>query len=72
MTDSRFTGKVEWFSPKKGFGFISRDDNEKDLFVHYSNISMEGYKELKAGQLVSFGIGKNNRGPQAIEVEILG
>jgi len=74
MTDAgkRLTGKVVWFNARKGFGFVSRDDGGGDIFVHYSNVNMEGFKELISGQLVSFAIGKNNRGPQAVEVEIIG
>lgn len=74
MTDvgKRLTGKVVWFNDKKGFGFIARDDGGGDLFVHFSNIQVEGFKSLTSGQLVSFGIGRNNRGPQAVEVEVIG
>lgn len=68
----RYTGKVVWFNDKKGFGFISRDDGGGDTFVHFSNIRAEGFKSLTADQLVSFAIGKNNRGPQAIDVEVIG
>lgn len=71
MTESKtFTGKVCWFS-KNGIGFITRDDGQKDLFVHWTNIEMEGFKTLKAGQVVSFEIGANDRGPQAVKVKIL-
>jgi CspA family cold shock protein len=72
MSNERLTGKVAWFNDKKGFGFITRDDGQGDLFVHYSNIQVEGFKSLVAEQLVSFEIGKNNRGPQAISVDIIG
>lgn len=66
-----FVGKVVWFSGPKNYGFISRE-NEKDLFVHFSDIEMEGYKTLKEEQIVSFSIGKNNRGePKAIHVKII-
>ena len=46
------TGQVKWFNNAKGFGFILPDDGGADLFAHYSAISMDGYKTLKAGQLV--------------------
>ena len=46
-------GKVKWFNADKGYGFISREDGD-DLFVHYSEIQMEGYKTLKEGARVSF------------------
>jgi len=48
------TGQVKWFNNAKGFGFILPDDGGADLFAHYSAISMDGYKTLKAGQLVTF------------------
>ena len=46
-------GTVKWFDVRKGYGFISDEDGE-DCFVHFSNINMEGFKRLKAGQTVSF------------------
>jgi CspA family cold shock protein len=49
-----FTGVVAWFNTKKGFGFIVRDDGETDIFAHYSDIAMEGYKIIMAGDKVSF------------------
>lgn len=48
------TGQVKWFNNAKGFGFILPDNGGSDLFAHYSAISMDGYKTLKAGQLVTF------------------
>ena len=48
------TGQVKWFNNAKGFGFILPDEGGEDLFAHYSAIGMEGYKTLKAGQMVSF------------------
>ncbi len=47
-------GSVKWFSDKLGYGFIVCDDLDKDVFVHYSEIQMDGYKSLKEGDLVSF------------------
>lgn len=67
-----YQGTVEWFSPQKGFGFIKRDeDNSADMFVHYSNIAMEGYKTLEKGWRVEFTMGANKRGPQAEDVKII-
>ena len=65
------TGVVCWFDPKKGIGFITKDDNSGDLFVHYSNVQMEGFKTLKPGQKVSFALGENHHGPQAVDVKVL-
>lgn len=50
------TGKVKWFNNAKGFGFINEDGKDEDLFAHFSAINMEGYKTLKAGQVVTFDI----------------
>ena len=65
------TGVVAWFSSARGIGFITRDNGDKDLFVHWSNIEMEGYKTLKAGQSVSFTIGENHQGQQGEHIVIL-
>jgi CspA family cold shock protein len=63
-----FTGTVIWFDNKAGYGFIERE-GEKDLFVHFSDIVCEGFKTLKKGQKVTYGLGENNKGqPKAIEV----
>ncbi|MHB0924610.1 MAG: cold-shock protein [Bellilinea sp.] len=66
MSD-RFVGTVKWFNPAKGYGFIGRDDGE-DVFVHFSAIEMNGYKQLKEGQKVEFSIEKGNKGLQAAAV----
>jgi CspA family cold shock protein len=63
----RFTGTVKWFNPAKGYGFIGRDDGE-DVFVHFSAITMEGYRLLKEGQKVEFSVEKGPKGLQASEV----
>jgi len=70
------TGKLEgtviWFDPRAGYGFIERD-GEQDLFVHFSDVVCEGFKTLKKGQIVSYGVGENNKGqPKAVEVEVTG
>lgn len=54
METMQQTGIVKWFNNAKGYGFILPDDGEGDIFAHYSSIEMEGYKTLKAGQLVAF------------------
>ena len=62
------TGKVKWFNAKKGFGFIIPDDGGAELFVHHSEIKMEGYAELKEGQAVQFEVGQGKKGPCAVSV----
>ncbi|HEY3317280.1 MAG TPA: cold-shock protein [Coriobacteriia bacterium] len=61
-------GVVKWFNPDKGYGFISRDDGD-DIFVHYSEIQMDGFKTLAEGQSVEFEVttGQNGK-PQASNV----
>jgi CspA family cold shock protein len=63
----RQTGKVKWFSRRKGYGFIEREGAD-DVFVHFSGIQGEGYKNLFEGQTVTFVIEDDARGPQAAEV----
>jgi CspA family cold shock protein len=68
----RISGTVKWFSNERGFGFLLVDDDpdEKEYFVHYSYITMEGYKTLRAGQSVSFVlVDVPDRGTQAHEVQ---
>lgn len=62
------TGQVKWFNNAKGFGFILPDEGGGDLFAHYSAISMEGYKTLKAGQAVSFEIIEGPKGLHAANI----
>jgi len=64
----RQTGKVKWFSRRKGYGFIEREGAD-DVFVHFSGIKGEGYKNLYEEQTVTFVIEDDARGPQAVEVE---
>ena len=52
--ENTFTGTVAWFNVKRGFGFITRDNGEKDIFAHYSDINQPGFKLLMAGDRVSF------------------
>ena len=65
------TGQVKWFNNAKGFGFILPDDGGDDLFAHYSSIGMEGYKTLKAGQLVSFDTVQGPKGLHAANIQSL-
>jgi CspA family cold shock protein len=61
------TGRVKWFNTAKGYGFIERE-GESDVFVHYSQIQMDGFKDLKEGQLVSFDLVDTSKGLQASNV----
>ena len=61
-------GKVKWFNPRKGYGFIETDDDGPDVFVHYADIPGEGYKTLAEGQPVSFDIVEGEKGPRAENV----
>ena len=63
-------GKVKWFDPKKGYGFIIAEDG-KEVFVHYTGIVKEGFKALNEGQIVSYEIGEGDKGVQAVNVQIL-
>ncbi len=62
------TGKVKWFDTFKGYGFITPDDGGKDLFVHHSEIQMEGYAKLNDGQKVAYEVGEGKKGPCATAV----
>ncbi len=62
------TGTVKWFNADKGFGFITPDDGGNDLFVHHSEIRIEGYASLDEGQKVEFSVGQGKKGPCATGV----
>ena len=61
------TGTVKWFNPDKGYGFITREDGP-DVFVHFSAIQGEGYKNLEENQQVEFDVTQGDKGPQATNV----
>jgi CspA family cold shock protein len=63
----RETGTVKWFNRSKGYGFIERE-NGPDVFVHYSSIRGEGFRNLNEGEKVEFNVEANARGPQAADV----
>jgi len=63
-------GTVKWFNAEKGFGFITATGGE-DVFVHYSNIDMSGFRVLEEGQAVEFTVGSGQKGPQAESVRVL-
>lgn len=64
------TGKVKWFNNAKGYGFIVAADNPDDIFAHYSAIEMEGYKSLRAGQLVNFELADGDKGIHAEHITV--
>ncbi len=61
-------GKVKWFDAKKGFGFIEQEDGE-DVFVHFREIQIDGFKTLKDGQEVEFEVESGDKGLQATNVK---
>ncbi|TZE81759.1 cold shock domain-containing protein [Calorimonas adulescens] len=63
-------GKVKWFNSEKGYGFIEREGGP-DVFVHFSAISMDGFKTLEEGQAVEFEIVEGAKGPQATNVTVI-
>jgi len=66
----RIIGTVKWFNTSKGYGFITRE-NGPDVFVHYSSIQSEGFRNLDEGQKVEFAVEQGQKGPQATNVTIL-
>ena len=64
----RVNGTVKWFNNAKGFGFITREDSEDDVFVHFRSIEGEGYRTLDEGQAVEFKLVEGPKGLQAEEV----
>ncbi len=62
------TGIVKWFNNAKGYGFVTPDDGEQDVFVHFSAIDMEGYRTLKEGQRVEFEV---EQGPKGLHAQHL-
>jgi CspA family cold shock protein len=67
MSDGKIDGTVKWFNPRKGFGFIATPDG-RDIFVHYSSISGDGYKTLTEGDAVTFDIVEGDKGLRAENV----
>ena len=62
-------GKVKWFNPTKGFGFIERGDNEKDVFVHISAVRSAGMDGLDEGQAMTFEVEEGPKGPNAVNLQ---
>jgi CspA family cold shock protein len=65
---AKVCGKVKWFNNAKGYGFIVADGGNEDIFAHYSSITMEGYKTLKAGQSVMFDTKEVENGIHAVNI----
>jgi CspA family cold shock protein len=65
------TGTVKWFSNDKGFGFITPDNQSKDLFVHHTAIVGSGYRSLAEGAKVSYDAENGTKGPKAVNVELV-
>lgn len=69
--NERSTGKVEWFNPALGYGFLTTEDESKgQIFVHYTELNQEGYKKLRKDQVVTFIENPTEKGIQAKEVEV--
>jgi CspA family cold shock protein len=66
------SGTVKWFNDAKGYGFISREDGSKDVFVHHSNIAGSGFKTLAEGTKVEFEVREGAKGPEAVNVTTVG
>lgn len=64
------SGIVKWFNNKKGFGFITPESGGSDVFVHFSAITMDGFKSLSEGQKVSYEVETGDKGEQAVNVQI--
>jgi len=68
MSEEKLTGKVKWFNGKKGYGFIERDDKEKDVFVHASAVREAGLRFLNEGDVLSFEVESGDKGPSAVRL----
>lgn len=64
-------GTVKWFNAEKGFGFIAQENGGPDVFVHYSEISGSGFKNLEENQQVEFEVSQGAKGPQATDVRAI-
>jgi CspA family cold shock protein len=64
-------GKVKWFNNAKGFGFLNPNGSTDDVFAHFSQIKMNGYKTLKPGQDIEFDLVEGNKGKQAQNIQLV-
>lgn len=71
MSNAGRTGKVKWFNNQKGYGFITPDHGGKDIFVHFSAIQGNGFKQLAEGDNVGYDEGTSDKGPRAVNVNKL-
>jgi CspA family cold shock protein len=67
----RQTGIVKWFDDAKGYGFITPDSGGRDVFVHYKGIAGRGHRTLEAGAAVEYDVQESDRGPMAVDVEVV-
>jgi cold shock protein len=68
VESSRRRGVVRWFSLEKGYGFIAPEDGDEDVFVRYSSVVGDGFRQLVDGQRVTYELSDDGRGPRALEV----
>ncbi|MBN3492198.1 MULTISPECIES: transcription antiterminator/RNA stability regulator CspE [Vibrio] len=68
---NKTTGSVKWFNETKGFGFITPDNGNADVFVHFRSIASDGFKTLTEGQKVTFNVEQGGKGPQAADVTVM-
>ncbi|MGH1539904.1 MAG: cold-shock protein [Arenicella sp.] len=66
---SSLRGTVKWFNSTKGFGFIEPADGGTDVFAHFSEIDMDGYKSLAEGQQVEYELEEGDKGPKAAKIK---
>lgn len=68
--EEQYEGSVKWFNSDKGYGFIACGQLNKDVFAHYSEINLDGYKTLSEGQIVLFGIEHTDKGIKATNITL--
>jgi len=71
VSNLMITGTVKWFNGEKGFGFITPDGGEPDVFVHFSAIQGDGYRTLEEGQRVQFDVAPGRKGEEAQNVQVI-